>query len=260
MYPITKDFIPKNPFTRPGTPLKAVRGVVVHWTANENAGADDVAHMRYLEGTAIKTERYASAAYFVDHDSILNVVPEKEMTYHVGAKRYTTQRLGSYPNNCTIGIEVCVNRKGEDFKKAIDRSAYLAATLLVRYNLSIIDLYRHYDVTGKDCPRYFVYDDSARAYGYESAALAWKDFKMSVVAYMDAIRKGPVKSVTVQKKPVSGATAKRPTSLVDYMKSKKLDSSFSGRSKLAVSHGIKSYKGTAEQNLQLLGKLYAKYK
>ncbi|MGM8034934.1 peptidoglycan recognition protein family protein [Listeria monocytogenes] len=43
--------------------------------------------------------------------------------------------------------------------------------------------------------------------------------------------------------------------LVDYMVSKKMDSSFSNRAKLAAKYGIKGYKGTASQNITLLAKL-----
>lgn len=42
-------------------------------------------------------------------------------------------------------------------------------------------------------------------------------------------------------------------SIVDYLKSQGRDSSFSARSSLAAEYGIKGYKGTASQNLQLLG-------
>ncbi|HHH6017195.1 TPA: M15 family metallopeptidase [Listeria monocytogenes] len=45
--------------------------------------------------------------------------------------------------------------------------------------------------------------------------------------------------------------------LVDYMVSKKMDSSFSNRAKLAAKYGIKGYKGTASQNTTLLAKLKA---
>lgn len=45
------------------------------------------------------------------------------------------------------------------------------------------------------------------------------------------------------------------TSVVDYLKSKKQDSSFGARSKLAQTHGITGYKGSAQQNTQLLSKL-----
>lgn len=45
------------------------------------------------------------------------------------------------------------------------------------------------------------------------------------------------------------------TSIVDYLKSKGMDSSFANRERLAKQHGIKNYKGTPEQNTLLLEKL-----
>lgn len=52
----------------------------------------------------------------------------------------------------------------------------------------------------------------------------------------------------------TGSTYKG-NSLVDYLKSIKVDSSPANRKKLAAKYGIKNYKGTAEQNLQLLNKM-----
>jgi GH25 family lysozyme M1 (1,4-beta-N-acetylmuramidase) len=49
-------------------------------------------------------------------------------------------------------------------------------------------------------------------------------------------------------------------SLVDYMKSKKMDTSFANRAKLAKQYGITNYTGTAAQNLALLAKLQANEK
>lgn len=45
------------------------------------------------------------------------------------------------------------------------------------------------------------------------------------------------------------------TSIVDYLKSKGVDSSFTNREKIAKQHGIINYKGTPEQNTLLLEKL-----
>lgn len=47
----------------------------------------------------------------------------------------------------------------------------------------------------------------------------------------------------------------KPISIVDYLKSKKKDSSFKARQKLAVKYGIANYNGTSAQNLALLAKL-----
>lgn len=58
-----------------------------------------------------------------------------------------------------------------------------------------------------------------------------------------------------------GATPAKPkgnqktTSIVEYLNSIGVSSSFSNRAKLAKKHGISNYKGTASQNLQLLKKL-----
>lgn len=45
------------------------------------------------------------------------------------------------------------------------------------------------------------------------------------------------------------------TSVVDYLKSIGVDSSFSNRKKLASDHGITNYSGSTEQNIKLLAKL-----
>lgn len=90
MFPIKKKHLTGNPYTRPGKRLDKVRGIVIHWTANMNKGADDEAHYRYFNSSAISARSYASAHYFVDQDSILEIVPPTEMAYHVGATRYRT--------------------------------------------------------------------------------------------------------------------------------------------------------------------------
>lgn len=45
------------------------------------------------------------------------------------------------------------------------------------------------------------------------------------------------------------------TSVVDYLKSVGVDSSFANRKKLALNHGISNYSGSTEQNIKLLAKL-----
>jgi len=44
-------------------------------------------------------------------------------------------------------------------------------------------------------------------------------------------------------------------SIVDYLKSIGESSSFANRNRIAGRHGISGYKGTAEQNAQLLNKM-----
>ncbi|MEA1855670.1 hypothetical protein MKX67_00895 [Cytobacillus sp. FSL W7-1323] len=67
----------------------------------------------------------------------------------------------------------------------------------------------------------------------------------------------------VHSKPVSKPAAKpsgeyKGSSIVDYLKSKGINSSFNNRKKLASQHGIKNYSGTPAQNLTLLEKMKKK--
>lgn len=64
----------------------------------------------------------------------------------------------------------------------------------------------------------------------------------------------PVKPQTTKPKP-SKPSSSGGGSVVNYMESKKMDSSFKNRKKLAQQYGIKNYRGTASQNIELLNKL-----
>lgn len=166
-----------NKNARPGTRITP-RGLVIHWTANEGSGANAVANRNYFN----KPTTEASAHYIVDDRQIVRCLPENEMGYHVGAKTYkpdAIKRLSSYPNNCTIGIEMCVNADG-DFAKTYQQTVELAADILKRYGWGVDHLWRHYDVTGKNCPVYFVADDYARKYTGLTAQQAWSKFKDDV--------------------------------------------------------------------------------
>ena len=155
--------------------LKEVRGIVAHWTANTHRGADAAANRNYFN----LGSRFASAHYCVDDRQAVRCVPENEVAYHVGAVRYKPagERLKKgypTPNYATLGFEMCVNSDG-DWNKTLRNSIELAAWLLRKHGLSINELYRHYDVTGKDCPRMFVLEGP------------WADFKACVQAEMDTI-------------------------------------------------------------------------
>jgi N-acetylmuramoyl-L-alanine amidase len=85
---------------------------------------------------------------------------ENEIGYHVGANTYTPRalrELSEYPNNCTIGIELChKDWEGEFTKETLQSAKELVLELCERYKLGRENIYRHYDITEKECPRYFV--------------------------------------------------------------------------------------------------------
>ncbi|GHU66662.1 hypothetical protein FACS189447_08010 [Spirochaetia bacterium] len=82
------------------------------------------------------------------------------MGYHVGAQKYkdeAVKNLSTYPNNCTIGIELThINWDGEFKRETLLSAKELILDLSERYNLERKDVYRHFDITGKDCPHFFV--------------------------------------------------------------------------------------------------------
>lgn len=151
MIPITEMLLTNH--NRSMKKLLKLKGIVMHWTANEAVGANAIANRNYFNST----QRSCSAHYIVDDKKIINCVPDNEIAYHVGAQSYThlghELLEGPYsPNFFLIGIEMCVNSDG-DWKLTYKNSAELAAELLNKHNLSIDNLYRHFDITGKDCPK-----------------------------------------------------------------------------------------------------------
>jgi N-acetylmuramoyl-L-alanine amidase len=165
---IKTDPLTKNRYSRPGVPLKAVKGIVIHWVANPGTSAQ--ANRDYFEslkdqppGLHPDKYRYASAHYVVGlRGEIIQCVPDSEVCYHVGAQAYANEalrRLSSYPNNCTLGIELCHPGWDGGFTgETLQSCRRLASSLLSRYGLGREDLWRHFDVTspGKKCPLYFV--------------------------------------------------------------------------------------------------------
>lgn len=153
-----------NPFSRPGRKLVGVRGVVVHWIGNPNGGAEQT--VDYFESLSKqdpdKNPRYASAHYCVGHEGeIFQCIPDDEVAYHVGAREYVDGILEKFdttwPNNCLLGVEMShVDWSGKFNQETWKSSASLVAHLLLKYDLPISTVVRHYDVTGKLCPKYFV--------------------------------------------------------------------------------------------------------
>ena len=192
------DMFLTNKTARPGTKI-VPRGLVIHWTANEGKGANAVANRNYFN----KPTTEASAHYIVDDGQIVRCLPENEMGYHVGAKSYKPEavaRLSKYPNDCTIGIEMCVNADGS-FGAMYQRTVELAADILKRYCWGVDKLWRHYDITGKNCPSYFVSDDYAHKYTGLTAQQAWAKFKADVQLALrpnPQTAQKPVDKVTVE--------------------------------------------------------------
>ena len=134
-----------NQYSRPGTKLGRVKNIVVHWVGNANSTA--IANRNYFESLKEK-KSFASSHYIVGlQGEIIQCIPEDEVAYH--AKE---------ANSYSIGIEVChPDWIGKFSNKTYESLINLLADLCKRYNLEPTQaIIRHYDVTKKLCPKYYV--------------------------------------------------------------------------------------------------------
>ena len=99
----------------------------------------------------------------IDARETIWCIPLKEMGYHVGpektAKPFALEKFrGEYANAHCIGIEMCHPTWDGHFEEpTLWQAAVLCADLCQRYDLDPMrDIIRHHDVTGKDCPKYWV--------------------------------------------------------------------------------------------------------
>jgi N-acetylmuramoyl-L-alanine amidase len=162
---IQRDLLTVNPFSRPGKKLDRVKALVIHWVGN--AGSTAKENRNYFESLKSQSlneasARYASAHFIADiSGEVVQCIPSEEMAYHAGAKTYTPEalgRLGHYPNNCTIGIELCHRKADGAFTWETERVAWeLCALLCIQFGLDPIrDIWTHHGITGKYCPKWFV--------------------------------------------------------------------------------------------------------
>ncbi len=142
---VTEDLLTVNPYSRPGEPLEAVNGVVIHYVGNP--GTTAAQNHSYFQGLSITGEAYASSHFLVglDGEVLLNV-PLDEVAY-----------CSSQRNADTISIECChPDASGELSPATYDSLVRLTRWLMDSYGLDGSQILRHYDVTGKICPKSFV--------------------------------------------------------------------------------------------------------
>ncbi|MGI6206247.1 MAG: N-acetylmuramoyl-L-alanine amidase family protein [Anaerovoracaceae bacterium] len=147
-----------NPYSRPGTALQQVNGIVVHYTANQGSSA--IANRNYFENLKDTHSTKASAHFIIGLEGeIVQCIPTAEIAYASNSR-----------NSDTISIECCYENDDGSFNTATYRSlVQLTAWLCVKFNITSDDVIRHYDVTGKLCPKYYVRHPDK-----------WQDFKSDV--------------------------------------------------------------------------------
>ena len=147
---IQESLLTINQYSRPGTKIGKIKKVVIHWVGN--AGSKAISNRNYFESLKDK-KIYASSHYIIGLDGeIIRCVPESEVAYH-----------GNSANGYSIGIENChPDWEGKFNDKTYKSLIELCTDICKRYNLNPeTALIRHYDITRKDCPHYYVKNPKA---------------------------------------------------------------------------------------------------
>lgn len=147
---ISQQFLSVNEFSRPGTKLEKVTKIVIHYTGNPGTTAEG--NRSYFQSLAYDGSNYASAHFVVGLEGeVIQCIPLDEQAFATRSR-----------NADTIGIEVCHPDAEGKFNDVTYKSVIkLTAELCKKYGLTEDDVIRHYDVTGKMCPRYYVEHEDA---------------------------------------------------------------------------------------------------
>jgi N-acetylmuramoyl-L-alanine amidase CwlA len=190
MIPITK-LISKYNFTKANRKKGDYKFIVLHWVGAVSSAKNNAI---YFGGG----NRNASAGYFVDPLTIIQIVEDFNISWNCGGglqdqgsslKKYGAKFHGKATNTNSIGIEMCLDKAGHIADATYKNAAALIKYLQAEYDIDDDHVIRHFDVTGKLCPGTLVKD---------ADWLAWK--KKYLGAAATAVKPAPVPAATPAKK------------------------------------------------------------
>lgn len=161
---IEKQFLTPNIYSRPGASRNEINGIVVHYIANPGTTAEQ--NRNYFENLSKQSgdNAVSSSAHFIIglEGEIIQCMPIREIAY-----------ASNNRNVDTVSIECChPDETGEFTEETYESLVRLTSWLMGELDLKETDIIRHYDITGKNCPKYFVEHESA-----------WKQFKKDAGSY-----------------------------------------------------------------------------
>ena len=151
---ISKQIIPVDGVSRNGEKIIKVNDIVIHYVGNPGSTAQQ--NRDFYAGS----QSNVSSHFVVGIEGeIIQCIPLNEMS-----------AASNWRNNDTISIETChPDSTGKFTKKTYKSLVKLVAWLEDKCGLTEKHVIRHYDITGKECPRYFVKNNDA-----------WETFKKKV--------------------------------------------------------------------------------
>lgn len=140
--------------------------MVVHYLANPKTTAQQ--NHDYFESLKDLQDVSMSANFIVGLEGeIIECVPPGEIAY-----------ASNSMNHLSVSIENChLDTTGRFTENTYQSLVHLTAWLVDRYGLDRDHIIRHYDVTGKECPLYYVEHEDK-----------WEEFKDNVMNYIEECR------------------------------------------------------------------------
>lgn len=168
------ELLTPNEYSRPQIAMEEVRGIVIHYTANPGTTAEQ--NRSYFESLKDSKETKVSSHFVIGMEGeIIQCIPSSEISYASNER-----------NNDTLSIECCHKGKDGKFTQATyDSLVEFTAWLCGKFNVPVENVIRHYDVTGKKCPLYYVENEDE-----------WKQFKKDVQDYLDKYGVEPEENIS----------------------------------------------------------------
>ena len=163
---IDVQLLTENDYSRPGYATGKINAIVIHYTANPGSTAQQ--NRDYFEGLKDSHVTQASSHFIVGLDGeIIQCVPTWEVAYASNSR-----------NEDTVSVETCHPGEDGSYTNATYKSMVrLTAWLCLKFDLTEEDVIRHYDITEKNCPKYFVEHEDA-----------WAKFKQDVKKQITVIK------------------------------------------------------------------------
>lgn len=173
-YKLIQNFTKVN-FTKGNSGRKYI---VIHYTGNKTDKA--TSNGNYFKNA----NRGASAHYFVDDTTVVQVVSENDTAWAVGRNYDSNNLFGKCTNRNSISIEMC-STNGRISNATYQNTVALVKSLMKKYNIDAAHVVRHWDVCSKSCPGWTGWGANG------TSASIWNQFKKDIAGMegVETVRK-----------------------------------------------------------------------
>lgn len=139
MYELKQNFLSLNHRVRPSGKFSKI-SITIHSTGNTGSTAQN--ERDWLDNPA--NTRTAAWHYVVGAGIVIQAIPDIEKAWHCGEES---------GNRFSLGVEIV---ETGDRHAVLETAAEFVADKLTEYNWTLKDIKKHYDWTGKNCPRILI--------------------------------------------------------------------------------------------------------